>query len=581
MIVLVLHSLGLIWIAKVKSPVADEVAHLPAGISHWIFGRFDLYDVNPPVPRMLGALPVLLLNPKLDWTGYRGGPASRSEFSIGEDFVRINGLQSELYFFVAMIPFSLLGAYFCFRWGKELFGEGAGLFSCVLWCTCPNVLGNASLLMPDVPCAAVGLGAIYYFWRWLVKPNWEAATTVGVFLGGAILCKSSNLLIVPCFVLFMLLSFRNVNIAKLTAVAQMVSILLVALLVLNLGYAFDGTGRRLDSFDFVSNRFSGLGLATKSQVSESGNRFRGSWAGAIPIPVPQHFLIGIDKQSRDLQGLKWGNYLRGEIAPRGWWYFYLYGMAVKYPLGLWVLLGVSIVGGWQSSRERRAALPLLVATILVFLIVLSVNTGFSHHFRYVMAILPLFFVLASGAFSWMLSPVNGFCRSHCSLLAAVWFVMSSLFSFPHGMSYFNESVGGPVRGDEHMIYSNFDWGQDLYYLRDWLEEHPEVQDLQLAYFGASNPRDFGIDHRIPPLRVLGSMNRPLAPGWYVVSASFYRGFQWYVKDEFGRSIFSDQETFTYFQQLKRTRSFGYTLYLYHVEKPEVGLPKDIIGTAYK
>lgn len=57
-ILLLLHTLLIGWIAVRKSPVVDEFPHLVAGISHWEFGTFELYPVNPPLVRMAAALPV-------------------------------------------------------------------------------------------------------------------------------------------------------------------------------------------------------------------------------------------------------------------------------------------------------------------------------------------------------------------------------------------------------------------------------------------------------------------------------------------------------------------------------------------
>ena len=57
--------------ANVHSPTFAEQSNLPAGISHWQFGMFDLCKVNPPLPRMVAAVPVLFTNFKSDWTRYR------------------------------------------------------------------------------------------------------------------------------------------------------------------------------------------------------------------------------------------------------------------------------------------------------------------------------------------------------------------------------------------------------------------------------------------------------------------------------------------------------------------------------
>jgi len=55
---LVIHAVLLVWMAAEDSPVIDEVGHLPAGVSHWLTGNFDLYRVNPPLTRLIAAAPV-------------------------------------------------------------------------------------------------------------------------------------------------------------------------------------------------------------------------------------------------------------------------------------------------------------------------------------------------------------------------------------------------------------------------------------------------------------------------------------------------------------------------------------------
>jgi hypothetical protein len=52
-----------------------------------------------------------------------------------------------------------------------------------------------------------------------------------------------------------------------------------------------------------------------------------------------------------------------------------------------------------------------------------------------------------------------------------WFLSSSLWIYPHSLSYFNESIGGPLNGPKHLLGSNVDWGQDLLYLKRWRDAH--------------------------------------------------------------------------------------------------------------
>src|SRR5258707_13717548 len=66
------------WSALEHSPTWDEVGHLPAGVSHWRFQRFELYRVNPPLVRMVAALPVLFVDAKHIWWRFSDELGSRS-----------------------------------------------------------------------------------------------------------------------------------------------------------------------------------------------------------------------------------------------------------------------------------------------------------------------------------------------------------------------------------------------------------------------------------------------------------------------------------------------------------------------
>src|SRR5215469_7690233 len=158
------HAALLGWSACCHSPTINEIGHLPAGIAHWKYRRFDLYRVNPPLPRMVAALPVLFLDPKTDWSNYPLDPLARETLPTGMRFARANGSRTFVLFTVgrlACIPLCAIGAWTCFKWGNELWGAPAGLAAAVLWCVDPMILGNGSLIMPDVPAAALGIHAAY------------------------------------------------------------------------------------------------------------------------------------------------------------------------------------------------------------------------------------------------------------------------------------------------------------------------------------------------------------------------------------------------------------------------------------
>jgi hypothetical protein len=103
MVLLILHSLLLCYSAYVHSPTLNEPAHLVAGLSEWKFGRFDVYNVNPPLVNTVAALTVMAVGYNEEWSGLYESTAVRRETKMGEKFANANG---ERAFFLFMIAIS-------------------------------------------------------------------------------------------------------------------------------------------------------------------------------------------------------------------------------------------------------------------------------------------------------------------------------------------------------------------------------------------------------------------------------------------------------------------------------------------
>jgi hypothetical protein len=508
---LAVHAGLLGWIAARSSPTVDEVAHLPAGIAIWKYARFDLYRVNPPLVKSLAALPVVLAAPETDWSGSLG--IGRPEWDVGGRFIAANGDRVFWYFILARwacISLSLIGGYTCFLWAAQLYGRASGLLALALWCFSPTVLAYGSLITPDLGAAALGVFASYLFWRWLEQPTWTRAIACGLALGLAELTKMTWLVLFPLWPALWLAwgaTPRPALVGRRRQAAQLAIILLTGLYVLNLGYGFDGTFRKLGRYLFISESLKGPGPGG-TEGKPAGNRFEGSWAAEVPIPLPDPYIVGLDQQKRDFeQGLT--SYLRGEFRHGGWWYFYLYALAIKEPLGTWMLVAMAAVLGSLSASYTagwRREMVLLSPAIVV-LVLVSSQTGFSRYVRYVLPCLPFVFIWAS-------KMVRSFALGHrawawASGGAVAWMIGSSLWICPHSLSYFNELVGGPTGGHEHLIDASIDWGQDMFDLKRWYDRHPEARPFHLDPYAILAPERFGIERAPFP--------KPLCPGWYAIS----------------------------------------------------------------
>lgn len=142
----------LAYSAYVHSPTLNEPGHLVAGLSYWKFGRFDVYNVNPPLVKLVAALPVMAVGYDEDWSGFYSGLGARPEFAMGEGFIAVNGERSFFLFMIARwacIPFSWLGGTICYLWARDLFGRPSGVIACAIWSFEPNILAHASLMTPD------------------------------------------------------------------------------------------------------------------------------------------------------------------------------------------------------------------------------------------------------------------------------------------------------------------------------------------------------------------------------------------------------------------------------------------------
>lgn len=574
-ILFLVHAALDAWGAYVHSPTFNEPGHLVAGICNWQFGRFDVYKVNPPLARMAAAAPVLVVSPNTDWSSFYEGPAARPEFAMGEDFVAANGERSFWLFTLARwacIPFSLIGAYVCFRWASDLYGRAGGLLALALWCFCPNILGHGQLLTPDVPAASLGLASAYTFWLWLRKPTWSRTFLSGLVLGIAELAKMTLVVFLAIWPILWLIyrwpdrkSLRSRD--WLRELGMLIIRMILAIYILNLGYGFEGSLTPLGKFQFVSatlrgDAADGAGLQPPASRPEVGNRFAQRWLGYLPVPLPKNYVLGLDLQKRDFERYHQPSYLRGRFRERGWWYYYLYALAIKVPLGTWVLVALAaVVGIWSKVNVRLRDEFVLLAPTAVILFFVSSQTAFSQHMRYVLPAFPFVFV-------WIGRVARIFDRKHLVLAgiataALGWSIASSLWAYPHSLSYFNELVGGPTGGPKHLIHSNVDWGQDLLNLKRWLDEHPEARPLKLAYFGFFDPIHARIEYTAPDAMGAG---KAIPPGWYAISVNFVRGFPYQVYNGDGSKRFLKQDALAAFQELEPVAMAGYSIYIYRVRE---------------
>ncbi len=194
-------------------------------------------------------------------------------------------------------------------------------------------------------------------------------------------------------------------------------------------------------------------------------------------------------------------YLLGEVS-EGFWDYFPVALALKTPLPTLLLLLVSPL---VLARQRRLALDsqfiwLPIVSFLGLAIYSRMNLGLRH----ILSIYPFLFVCLGGVSAALLNSPSIVKRcAICSL--ALWLAASCVLAYPHYLAFFNEALG-PRQRHEILVDSNLDWGQDLKGLKRWMVDQ-RVDRIELAYFGAADPRCYAIDG----IYRLGTLTGVLAP----------------------------------------------------------------------
>ncbi len=476
---------------------------------------------------------------------------------------------------------SVLGGYLAFRWSRELFGGSGALVTLALWTFGPNILAHAGLVTPDLGATVFGLLASYVFWRYLSRPSLRGAVLSGVLLGLAEAAKFS-LAVLP-------LAWAAAALVKLCArrrdvpppqqlngrraAGHAVLVAIAAVFIVNEVYLFEGSGGRLGDFDFRSKLLSvarETGEAEAAPKAPRVNRFRGTLLHCLPVPLPEHYLLGFDDQMFDVDSRSFDKYLRGEWRHgEGWWYYYLYGLLVKTPLGTlvlvsWALLAAALRRGFRLDAVSESMLALPVIAVLVSA---SLQTGLNSHLRYVLPMAPFLFVSA-GRLGRVVASKHRLCGALIAL-ALVSNAISTLRVHPHYLTYFNEAAGGPRRGYEHLADSNIDWGQGLVALADWLKQNAPGRKITLAYIGEMDPEMLGIDYDLP------SLDGPVA-GVQAISTSFLAGLSATVhRGE--HSINVPAHALTFYRRLTPIAVPGNSFYVYDLSPAEANRVRAELG----
>ena len=499
-----------------ESATMDELAHIPAGYSYVKFLDYRLNPEHPPLVKAISAFPLLFqkLNFPTDSSFWKEGV--NEQWMLGEKFLYQSGNDADQIIRWARlgpIILTLILVVFIYVWACEIMSGWWALLPTFLFALSPNVLAHGHYVTTDIGAALGIFIAIFYFVKFLLRPTTKYIILAGLALAIAQLMKFSAFLLIPFFIFLLIVYLiwktkneppRN---AWLQYLLKSILILVIAFCVIYLVYTLFSlrypvqkqvldTKYNLNSFaggpDPKLGTCRGLRCVAEIDILMAGNR--------ILRPMAQ-YLLGLIMVGQRSAG---GNtaYFLGEVSTAGWWYYFPVVFALKEPIPSLIFIGLALLIALISifknviARNAKKAFSNYLGTdfdsfamlsFVIFYWVYSMKSNLNIGVRHILPTLPFIYILATDVIKkWFASQrinagnvikiiFSGIKRVIISSLKAilitgllVWFIIEVFVSYPYFLSYFNQLAGGLWKGYQYVVDSNYDWGQDLKRLTNWV-----------------------------------------------------------------------------------------------------------------
>lgn len=490
---------------------SDEVAHLPAGYTYLVKRDFRLNPEHPPLLKELCALPLLFMEPRVDFKDRSWlEPSMVSQAVFGYRFLYSGPSSADQYLFWGRLPIVLLAAwlgFFIFRWAQQLYGNAAGLLALGFYVFCPNVVAHSHFVTSDMGVTTFLTISFYYVWRFLKEAKTRYLCFAGLSMGAALASKYTALFLLPVgLFLLWILSRPATSLSEAPKTqaskspdgkthnrhSQQASLSRDICVPRNFR-------RELIHFDRSKLKviliFLGLALLIV-QLSYLGSLDPSLYLRGV-------MTVGATHNPDDI------SYLHGVFKAGGWWEYFLVAFLVKATSPFIILIVIRFIFLFQNWKTDWWPSVFLVVPSVAFFIMVSVLAP-PMGIRYVLPVFPIMMVFSSG----ILKFVKHMAARGFVWLLLGWHIISSLASFPYSLSYFNEFVGGPSNGISWLDDSNIDWGQELKGVKRYMDEQRISSVTLFSFTPYDNPDYYGIK-QIRPASF--NPNSP-PPGIYVVSA---------------------------------------------------------------
>jgi 4-amino-4-deoxy-L-arabinose transferase-like glycosyltransferase len=509
------YALQCLWFIGTQSLVYDEPAHIIAGLDAWQHDRFELWNDQPPLARLLLTMPLLPGGDR--WHIEKLGRIRPSPEAFAWHTRPVN------------VALGLTLAWLLWTTARRMFSDGGANLALALFAFSAPLVAHFSLATVDGAATLLLFATAVALLRWRARPFWAETVWLGIVLGGFLISKFSA----PPMVALasgVMTMHRPAGRRLVHRVAKAGAALGVAFMVVWAAYFFH------------------VGPVTFRNGSMSGP-YAGPGAVIVPVdrpidltltlPAPEYFAAFGSVAQHSVKG-QW-SFLMGHVRTRGGWRVYFPVVAaLKWPVTTWAVVALTLVLFATRTIPWATEVGVMMMFPLVFF-GLATLSNLDIGDRYILPVYP--FLLVFCAASWN---AGKRLRAIGPLLVSILVLHAgdALRYAPDYLSYFTPFVR-PDRSYELLTDSNLDWGQGLLALRAYERSHPD-EKISVAYFGGVDPREYGI--RAQPLR---ERDRPA--GTVVVSATHLSG-----------QYLDDPNAYHWLLQFPRSTILNHTLHVFQV-----------------
>lgn len=546
-----------------ESATMDELAHIPSGYGYVKKLDFRLNPEHPPLVKALAAFPLLFqkLNFPTDKSPWQTD--INGQWATGAQFLYESGNNAD-----KIIQWSRLGPMlltliliiFIYIWSKELIGRWWALLPTFLFSFSPTVLAHGHYVTTDIGAALGIFIATYYFVKFLFGQSRRHLIFAGLAFGIAQSMKFSAFLLIPFFIFLITVfliwkinhdwrqtaplarlkrfSIRGLRYFKSISAIFIIGYILVYAIyfLFTINYPIE---KQVADTKFILTSFAGA--PAEINIWMAGNK--------ILRPLGQYFLGVLMVLQRSSGGNT--GYFLGEVSASGWWYYFPIVFILKEPIPSLIIIFIAIfLSVWGIVKKLKITNYKLqiftdylgnhfaefsMLSFAIFYWLYSIKSPLNIGIRHLMPTMPFIYILAASALKkWInYNSIKAVFKSAVIAILIIWYLAETFLNAPYYLSYFNQIGGGVKNGYKYVTDSNYDWGQDLKRLKNFVENPPageKINKIAIDYFGGGNskyyltnqaeswqsskgnPKDYGIEWLAISINNLQSALGELHPG---------------------------------------------------------------------